>query len=172
MSQSSGEKIGKPRLDPTQRLLHRFYEPLILLRILDPTRGDQSTRSASEPKEQSQEELWHKFLNQLSWVCDSEPGGVTVSAIAAESTPEGPIFWLAANKDPAFKALPHLRWVLEQLDSIHKLSPPEIEKLEDDITMRCIEFSKNKVKNYGNRLRCSIRKVEELFENGSRHVGS
>ena len=172
MSQPSRQKIGKPRLDATQRLLHRFYEPLILLRILDPTRGEQSTRPTSEPKEQSLEEKWHKFLDQLSWVCDSETGGDTVSAIAAQKTPGGPVFWLAANSNPASKALPHLRWVLKQLESIHDPSPPEIEKLEDDITTRCIEFSKNKVRNYGGRLRCNVRKVEELFEKGSHHFGS
>jgi len=35
-----------------------------------------------------------------------------VSAVAAQMTPSGPVFWLASNTNPALKARPHLEWVL------------------------------------------------------------
>ena len=170
MSSTPTQKTGKPRLDPTQRLLHRFYEPLVLLRILDPTRGKQAS-ALMQSGASNLEETWHRFLDQLSWICDYEPGGDTVSSIAAQTTPDGPVFWLAANKDPALKALPHLLWVLEKLENSYEISPLEIEELEDEITTRCIEFGKNKVRNYGRRLRSITNKVAESFEEGSQHLG-
>ena len=170
MSSTSSQKTGPPRLDPTQRLLHRFYEPLVLLKILDPTRGNQSSPSTSEPRLGSLEEVWRRFLDQLSWTCDSEPGGTTVSSIAAQATPDGPVYWLAANTDPALKALPHLVWVLTRLESAFDLRQPEIEELKKEIAARCIEFSRNKVRNYGRRMCSIIRKVAEL-DRGSNHFG-
>jgi len=140
------------------RLLRRFYEPLVLLRVLDPTRGAQKCPPISDPSSDDMSELWHKFLDHLSWVCDYKKGGVTVSAIAAQSTPAGPIFWLAANKNPARKVILHLEWVLVRLESAHDASSQKLEELGREITHQCIEFSRNRVKEYGKRLCNLIRK--------------
>jgi hypothetical protein len=152
---NGNRKNGRPRMDPTERLLHRFYEPLVLLRILDPTRGAQNTNMVPDSGSDTLQELRRKFLDQLSWTCDYKHGGHTVSAIAAEATPQGTIFWLAATTNPTQKALPHLEWILKQLEDSSSASEQEREELEGKITARCIEFSKDKVKNYCRQL-CSL----------------
>src|SRR5947207_9224995 len=92
-------RSGRPRMDRTERLLHRFYEPLVLLRVLDPTRGVQNTNRGPDSTFDTLQDLRRKFLDQLSWTCDYKHGGDTVSAIAAEETPQGTRFWLAANSN-------------------------------------------------------------------------
>ena len=152
MSSTSVAKVGKPRLDPNQRLLHRFYEPLILLSILEPTRGSSNSHGTPDSSSDGHQDFWHKFLDQLSYLCDYQQGGTTVSAIAAQDTPTGSTFWLAANAASLQKALPHLEWVLRALESLHDASPTELDEVEEQIFTRCIEFSADKVKNYSRRL--------------------
>ena len=164
-------KVGKPRMDRTERLLQRFYEPLVLLRVLDPTRGVQNTNMVSDSRSDNSQDLRRKFLDQLSWTCDYKHGGDTVSAIAAEANPQGTIFWLAANTNPKQKALPHLNWILRQLEDSPSMSEQETEELENKITARCIEFSKDKVKNYRRKLCHFIRKCVEILANQSDQPG-
>jgi hypothetical protein len=140
------------RRDSKSRLLHRFYEPLVLLDVLDPTRGKRNSRLSSDLGSDSSYNLWCRFLDQLSWMCDYKRGGDTVSAIAAEETTNGPTFWLAANKNSEKKAKPHLEWILGQLES---LPGRVIKEVEEEILIRCIKFSENKVKNYSRKL-CNL----------------
>ena len=144
------------RMDPALRLLHRFYEPLVLLVVLDPTRGAQNVHSFPDSKSDTSQDLRRKFLDQLSWTCDYKRGGESVSAIAAEASPQGTVFWLAANTDPKERVLSHLKWVLEQLDRSFNASDEATRELENKITAKCIEFSKEKVKHYSRQLRNCI----------------
>ena len=152
----NGQRVGKPRLDPTARLLHRFYEPLVLLEVLDPTRGAQNAHSFPDSKSDTSQDLRRKFLDQLSWTCDYKRGGESVSAIAAEANPRGTVFWLAANTDSRGRVLSHLKWILEQLEQSFNASDQATVELENKITAKCIEFSKEKVKNYSRQLRNCI----------------
>jgi hypothetical protein len=155
------QRVGKPRMDRAVRLLHRFYEPLVLLGVLDPTRGTQNAQPFPDSKSDTSQDLRRKFLDQLSWTCDYKRGGESVSAIAAEAKPMGTVFWLAANTDPRGRVLPHLRWVLEQLDQSFGVSDRETEELENKITTKCIEFSKEKVKNYSRQLRNCVESLAD-----------
>ena len=162
---TSSQKSGRPRMDSTERLLHRFYEPLVLLRVLDPTRGAQNTGMVPDSRSDTSQDLRRKFLDQLSWTCDYKHGGDTVSAIAAEANPQGTIFWLAANVNPRQRVLPHLKWILKQLEDSSSVSEEETEELGNKITARCIEFSKDKVKNYRQRLCFRVRGCVGILAN-------
>jgi hypothetical protein len=108
--------------------------------------------------------ILHKICDASFWI--NFLGHVTiktVGAIAAEATPRGTTFWLAANINPRQKALPHLEWILKQLEDSSSASEQETEELENKITSRCIEFSKDKVKNYCRRLCSLIRKCVEIL---------
>jgi hypothetical protein len=154
-------RSGKPRLDSTKRLLHRFYEPLVLLSILEPTRGDREPHFASGFDTVESYHLWHKFLDQISWLCDYESGGKTVSAIAVQATPQGPTYWLSTNSDPTTKALPHLEWVLRRLANLRELSSDQLGIVEDEIVASSITHSSDKVKTYSRWLFKSIKCVME-----------
>ena len=150
---TDSQGLSKHRTNPVTRLLHRFYEPLVLLLVLDPTRGVQNPQSFPDSKSDTSQDLRRKFLDQLSWTCDYKRGGDSVSAIAAEAKPRGTVFWLAANTDSKGRVLSHLTWVLEQLEQSFNASDEATEELENKITAKCIEFSKEKVKNYSRQLR-------------------
>ena len=92
----------RPRLNKHNRLLSRFYEPLVLLRTLGQTRGQHSSLSSSSGTETSAR---RQFLNDLAFICDYEKGGDTVTAIAVQHLPEHAVFWLAANTNHAVKVL-------------------------------------------------------------------
>jgi hypothetical protein len=151
----ASQRVGRPWRDPASRLLHRFYEPLVLLEVLDPTRG-QNAQSFPDSKSDTSQNLRRKLLDQLSWICDYKRGGESVSAIAAEATPGGTVFWLAANTHPKERVLSHLKWILEQLYQSFGASEQATEELENKITAKCIGFSKEKVRNYSRQLRICV----------------
>jgi hypothetical protein len=69
-----------PRLDPKDRLLKRFYDPLVLLHVLD-RNGKQSTPRSLDIRDSSDmqlRELRWILLDQLAYVCDNIKGGDTV----------------------------------------------------------------------------------------------
>src|SRR5688500_17846751 len=71
---------GTPRFDNYQTLIHRFYEPLILLAALGQTRG----HHISKPHATKEQALHRRFLRNLAYVCDYEKGGKTTTAIGLE----------------------------------------------------------------------------------------
>ncbi|KLU81186.1 hypothetical protein MAPG_00280 [Magnaporthiopsis poae ATCC 64411] len=88
--------LGKgPRFDQYGKLMHRFFEPLILLHTLGKTRGVHSPASVEEG---SIEFTRKTFLDDLSYICDFEKGGQTTAAVAVEADSNRYIFWFALNK--------------------------------------------------------------------------
>jgi hypothetical protein len=86
-----------------------------------------------------------------------------VSAVAAQMTPSGPVFWLASNTNPALKARPHLEWVLGQLEGASTMSAQELATLEVMITARCLEISKNRIKSYRRNLLIHIQDASKVL---------
>lgn len=90
--------MADPLLTP--KLLSRFYEVLILLRVLDQVQGERI--AADTPQNDffhdvNTVEMRRRVLYHLCLICDFRKGGFTVTAIAAENVPGGPKYWLAAN---------------------------------------------------------------------------
>jgi len=145
MFQDHGESVNS-------KLLRRFYEPLILLSVLDPTRGAQRPDLITDRGLQGRQKLWRNFwrnfLDQLSFLCDAKKGGDTVTAIAAQRTVEHTVFWLASNSNARFKAKNHVEWILSRLNDLYDADPEETELIENDITTRCTEFSSARIKTY------------------------
>jgi hypothetical protein len=158
---SNSLRPGRPRFDQIDRRLHRFYEPLVLLRILEPTRGSRKHEMPVESTDESFEKSTHKFLDNLSWLCDYRTGGRTVSSIAVEETPQCPIYWLAANESPNKEVRDHLEWILQHLESLAS-SPPE--EVELAIRRQSIRFSREKVKNYVRQLGKAVESAKRSMD--------
>jgi hypothetical protein len=75
------------------RLLHRFYEPLILLEALGQTRGE---RDRPEDRLDGRSRR-RRLQDNLSSLCDTEKGGQTTSAAAFAKSPNGITLWIASN---------------------------------------------------------------------------
>lgn len=147
-----------------EKLLRRFYEPLVLLSVLDPTRGAHrpdliTDRGIDEPSK-----LWRNFLDQLSWLCDFASGGDTVTSIAAQKTIDHVYFWVASNSASRQKARDHLEWLFGCLKPLYTVPSVSTTQVEDEVLVHCIAFASKRVKTYTTRLlqaieeaRCAMR---------------
>jgi hypothetical protein len=143
-------------------LLHRFYEPLVLLYVLDSTQGDHTLRQDPErppPREISLPALQRRFFDSLSYVCDFDKGGDTTIAIAATSAPL--IYYVASNENPAERVVPFLRLLLAQLGQLYNFDPQRLSELESSILEYCVGFSKKRVKKYWRLLKESLTRCRE-----------
>ncbi|KAM0724054.1 hypothetical protein Q7P37_000234 [Cladosporium fusiforme] len=109
------KKSGKPRLDATERLRHRFYEPLLLLQILNPRRNDTAGQPTMLFTTRNFIASWRKFLDALAWFGDYHHGGESVCAIAARPNPSGVEFWVAATHQ---RSETLVKIIIEQLSRI------------------------------------------------------
>lgn len=159
----AAKSASSPRFDPVQRLRHRFYEPLLLLWMLNPARGQTSALPTANQPSNDFFSQWREFLDSLSWLCDFSHGGKTVSAVAAESDAEGNRFWLACKHDTA---LPHLRGILGQLQSASTSTPEGRSTTARAIAETTIQLSNDKIRNYRRELSRRVKALEEKGEAG------
>jgi hypothetical protein len=133
------------------RLNMRFYEPLVLLHVLDRNGQQQISHCPSEDLVATQiqlRELRRTFLGQLAYVCDYKKGGDTVTAMALEARPSGVTFWVASNNDLSATTISFLRGIMKTLQSLATCAPEQRVPIEDDIARRSIEFSLKRIKAY------------------------
>ena len=138
------------------RLMHRFYEPLQLLSILNKDRGSGEVDLPTEPQSSEARIIWRRFLDNLSWLCDNGHGGETVSAVAAQSLSEGTKFWLVSKFEQSFD---HLKWVLLELQTVDGKTDEEASMIGLEIAEKSILFSEDKVDNYLRFLKIAYRKA-------------
>jgi hypothetical protein len=122
----AGKMAQTPRLSPDDRLNSRFYEPLVLLHILDRNGEQHVSRCPSEdlvgPQPQLRE-LRRTFLGQLAYICDHIKGGDTVTAMGLEAKLSGATFWVASNTNPSEATISFLRGILDTLRSLASSRP-------------------------------------------------
>ena len=64
------------------KLLLCFYEPSLLLSVLDPLRQAHRPDFIHDRNLQQPKKIWRNFLDQLSFLCDSESGSDTMTSVA------------------------------------------------------------------------------------------
>jgi hypothetical protein len=131
------ERVGRPRLHPYQRLLGRFYEVLFLLKALGQTRG---IHTPEPPALDQQQESRRRFLQDLAYICDSQKGGDTCTAIGIEESSHNYTFWVAVNK-ARDEITEFLKDVLKILRISVNLSVQEMETHREMLIRDCIEFA-------------------------------
>ena len=147
-SKSSKNTSNRPRFCPDDRLIRRFYEPLVLLSVLDRNSEQRITRFPSEDDiTQSARELRRDFLEQLAYVCDHIKGGDTVTAIALEGQPSGVVFWVASNENPSNGMISFLWGILNTLQRVAS-AQTELRTVEREIAEKCIKFNVKRLKAY------------------------
>ncbi|KAI0433243.1 hypothetical protein F5Y09DRAFT_299436 [Xylaria sp. FL1042] len=156
---------SKPQVSPNAsgqdksyfRLWRRFYEPLVLLRILGKTRGEHSPR----PEHHSPV---HRFLDNLAYLVDHEKGGSTTSAIGLENAPERFNFWIASNEPKkSVKSASFLTSILRDVRIIAD-SPTDVRaSLQKKLVRDCIVFAKQRVKKEAKMLTVDIIRCVRLL---------
>ena len=156
------DRVGPPRLDRLQRLRHRFYEPLILLWILNPATGGHGTQPTLAHSSSIRLTERQVFLDSLAWFCDSKHGGQTVSAVAAVSCPEGCKYLVCSSHE---RARTHLCWILHSITmSIIDEGRRQRDQRIRSIVERAITFSADKVRQYRRRLHRYLSSISHAFE--------
>ena len=150
------------RCQPNKRnkVLHRFYEPLVLLHVLDRVQGDHVPRQredSSPPDHASRTELRRRFLESLAYVCDYEKGGDTMTAIFVTSTPL--TYHIASNKPlpETNPVVPFLDSLLKRLRTVTHSAVGE----ERQILENCVAFSEKRISTYWRFLQNSLKICRE-----------
>lgn len=143
---------------PDAKLMHRFYEPLQLLTILNADRGPGEVDLPADPQSRDFRMILRRFLDNLSWLCDNKHGGETVSAVAAQSLPEGTKYWLVSRYKQSFD---HLQWVLNTLEAVRGGGDQAVLGYGLAIARESMFFSKDKINNYVRFLRIAYKKAKD-----------
>lgn len=126
-----------------------FYEAVILISILRPSSSHSKVLRSS----------WHVFLDDLSWLCDTQSGGQTVTSIGAEQISHALRFWISANGRVKPRSLALLKWILLELQKLACNSELVAQDVETQIFNAAIYNSHEKVGDYFRRLRIHIERV-------------
>jgi hypothetical protein len=134
------------RKDQTKLL----YNALTLMRTLTPSFG---TRPVAKTN-------WHRFLDYLSWLCDSKCGGQTVISIAVEWFEGTTKFWIASNGADIDRHVAHLESLLAHLVGIQTASDQALEAATRDMFAESITFNRLRVHDYTRKLRRYMKCIE------------
>ena len=154
--------MESPPLSP--KLLSRFYEVLILLRVLDQVQGEKIAGETPQDEifqDIKTVEMRRRVLYHLCVICDFRKGGITVTAMAAENVPSGPRYWMAANGQVS-KIKTFLYEVLEILEkrSLSTRLEAQASSFKDELFRKFVAFQRPRVKAYWKLLQSGIK--EEL----------
>jgi hypothetical protein len=150
--------------EQVNKLLHRFYEPLVLLYVLDPTQGNHVREEADRlPLDiTSLKELRRRLVSALAYVCDFEKGGDSFTAIFVT---QGPLtYYIACNKGPRSKTLSFLQKTLGHLEKVYDLGEKQRAKAKAKILAECVLFSNKRLKAYWSFLRNALIRCEEILK--------
>lgn len=143
------QSSGSPEMLSHDRV-NLFNERLAVWSALSPVQGQRS-----EPKRTA----WHRFLDDLSWLCDTELGGKSTVSIAVEEKSDRLMFWVAAN-GKHIRALEQLIWLLPKLRDLHDNSTLSQSSVVNEIVERTAVISCRKIRNYHKHLRRNIEEAE------------
>jgi hypothetical protein len=153
MTTKTRTKVGAPRLDPTERLRHRFYEPLLLLGMLNPRRNGVHEQPTIAFRTRNFISEWRRFLDALAWFGDYHHGGETVTAIAADSPPAGVHFWIASTHE---KSATLIQGILQHLLELSSASDEDKIAIRRIIVAQSVRSSRDKIKTYTKFLRLKL----------------
>jgi hypothetical protein len=114
---------------------------------------------------------WHRFLDDLCSLCDSQCGGKSVVSIGVEQRSDHNIFWISTTPQYQQDAKIHLIELLALLTNF-PLEGANSHFAVAEITRRSIRRSKKRVHNYARRLRqlvnTQLSGKEEFYGSGCR----
>lgn len=152
-AQKTTKVSNRPRLDRTERLRHRFYEPLLLLGMLNPRRNGGHGQPTIAFRNRNFISDWRRFLDALAWFGDYQHGGKTVTAVAAESLPAGVHFWVASTHE---KSAALIQSTLRHLSALRSASDDDRDAIKRIIIAQSVCSSKDKIDNYTRFLRLKL----------------
>ncbi len=141
---------GTGQLDASSGdVANRFYEAVILISIPRPSSSHSKVPRSS----------WRVFLDDLSWLCDTESGGQTVTLVGAEQISHAVRFWISANGRVKLRSLTHLNWILSELQKLASDSELIAEHVEGQILHAAVRSSHVRVGDHLMKLQIHVEMV-------------
>lgn len=154
----------RPRLNPYDRLLARFYEPLFLLKALGQTRGEHTSQPPSRDAGQAHR---RRFLSNLSYICDFKKGGDSCTAIALEDSLTCYRLWIASNKESE-RIVAFVKKALSILRDTGTLPSSSLAHAKSRFILYCADFATHRITDEAKCLRREAqRSVSTLLEQSS-----
>ena len=146
------------------KLFHRFYEPLVLLYVLDPTQGSHRPRSGADEAlgDLSSQELRRRLMGVLAYLCDSDKGGSTFTAIGVTSEPL--TYHIASNKTPKPVIVQYLNTMFWSLTCLYEADDEQRNLHEHQIVQRTAQFCESRLKKYKGLLRIAFARYRETTD--------
>jgi hypothetical protein len=121
-----------------------FYERLLLWSVIRPNGCQPSMPVRSS---------WQRCLDSLAFLCDTQTGGKSVSALAIQEYPDRLHYWIACN-GPSNRAKVIITWLLGEL---HLWQPTDgHDPLPKRILLEMVVLCRARVLDYHRRLKLSI----------------
>ncbi|KAK0105428.1 hypothetical protein ONS96_004816 [Cadophora gregata f. sp. sojae] len=149
----------------------RFYEALIMLSILGKNRGGRIPEKPFQHRSGLESEkgtLRRLFIRSLAYLCDSEKGGQTTTAIALQQAQNGGVvYWVASNCHSAGskkdRSKHFMEGVLGTVQSSLGMDHARLRVVEMNILDRAVSFSEGRLKVYRTTLKSQIENVIGYF---------
>lgn len=125
----SNKRIEMAPIEVTGNVRNRFVQAAVLLRMLDPVRGEATVygldRDSYEMKTPRERLLKRKFIDSFALICAIKKDGDSVSAACMEEgAPQGTIIRVASNSGVRGKTLSELQELVAVLNSIDSRGKP------------------------------------------------
>lgn len=130
----------------------RFYEPLVLLvaatqaclhdlapRVPDP---------APDRWSQTQEQLFHDFMNKLAQICDTRSKGPTVTAVVALSLPDRVQYRFASNQRSEGELEQMKAYVTDILHTLRDWTEEESLLVKAKLLQKVVLFTRPRLEGY------------------------
>ncbi|KAB8071220.1 hypothetical protein BDV29DRAFT_193454 [Aspergillus leporis] len=125
------------------RILSRFYDPLFLLKVLGQTRGDDAP--SNDRIQQLEQTQLRRFLQNLSYICDFDKGGISCTAIGPEGSTTFYKFWVTSNTVNG-RIIDFLNTVLSTLQVVSSSPLSESKSKKAGFVESCIRFAAETIK--------------------------
>ena len=145
------------------KLKRRFYEPLVLSHALSHTQGDRIAEDMvtwTEDLLGRQISSRREVLRQLCRACDYEKGGETVTSMALEKTPQGPVYWISTKESNCNRVLPFLQ---QLLDTLHT-GADSISTLRAMLLKQTTDFAASRIHDHRRLLQIELTRTQEVLQ--------
>lgn len=129
------------------KLAARFYEPIILLKVLNAT-CDRKLSDAPDPSSdmtQSSRDTFQWFVNALAQLCDSVKGGKSVTAFVVLQHPDHIEYRFTSNQRNTQEFLRAQTFISSILRILGSMQKNEKQSAISDILRASLSFSRSRV---------------------------
>lgn len=114
---------------------------------------------------------WHRFLDELSHLCQFKVAGEDVTSVAAQASGDDTVFWIVSNTGAQAEVRrSHLEWIIVRLSSISTSIPWETERVTENVSecifTESVRLSSTRIHNYRTTLASRLKKINSTLSPG------